>query len=87
MSRPRLHTAALREKAEGVGDATPRAIAQRIGVAESTISRLFSGATPKIETLIALRDAYGLPIEDLVVRPDGTPLGIADPAEPEAVPA
>ncbi|MEU5498448.1 helix-turn-helix transcriptional regulator [Streptomyces griseofuscus] len=87
MSRPRLHTQALEKKTEKVGDDTARKIAQRIGVAESTISRLLAGATPTVETLIALSDAYGLRIEDLVIRSDGTPLRVPGQAAPEAVPA
>ncbi|WTW95468.1 helix-turn-helix domain-containing protein [Streptomycetaceae bacterium NBC_01309] len=58
---------ALAEKARAEGDTTMYAIAQRAGVRESTISRLFAGLTmPSLPTLGAVAVAYDMSLDDLV---------------------
>jgi transcriptional regulator with XRE-family HTH domain len=75
--RYRLNGAALRAKAEAVGDTQQREISRRSGVDETILSRLLEGGrSPSLETVVALAAAYGGPIEDLLTRPDGTPLRI-----------
>jgi transcriptional regulator with XRE-family HTH domain len=59
----------LLDKAKAAGDLTHYAIAQRIGVRESTISRLVAGhTTPNLPTLGAIASAYGTTLDDLVTR-------------------
>lgn len=48
---------------------TPSSIAQRIGVRSSTMGRLIAGrTTPSLSTLVALRAAYGISLDDLVLE-------------------
>ncbi|MFJ4469490.1 helix-turn-helix domain-containing protein [Streptomyces sp. NPDC089424] len=71
MHRIRLHADRLRERAKALGDESDISIAQRTGVTASTVSRLLSGrTTPSAESLVALADAYGIPVDDLLQRPD-----------------
>ncbi|WP_454613256.1 helix-turn-helix domain-containing protein [Streptomyces collinus] len=75
--RYRLNAKALREKAEAVGDTGQTEIARRSGIDPGALSRLLAGTrSPSLETVVALAAAYGGPIEDLLSRPDGTPLRI-----------
>lgn len=69
----RLRTDVLNERAQAAGDTTKLAIARRIGASNSTITRLLAGSTtPTVETLVALRDAYGLDsLDELLISPDG----------------
>lgn len=86
MSRHRLRADAVRGKAREVGDSTDYAIARRVGLRQSTISRLLTGrTTPSVGTLLALRAAYGLPLDDLIEGP--ADLTAAAHAECVAVPA
>lgn len=63
----RLCAERLREAAAAKGDATSYAIAQRTGLAESTLSRLTRGISqPTTGSLLTLATAYGLTIDDLV---------------------
>lgn len=56
----RLRTDRLREVARERGDASGYAIAQRTGLAESTVSRLLRGKTqPGAKSLMRFCDAYG----------------------------
>lgn len=67
MSAPCLHTDVLCEQARKIGDRTHRAIALRAGVEQSTITRLLTGrTTPTAATLVALRQAYGVSLDDLL---------------------
>lgn len=60
-----------------VGDTEQLDIARRSGVDPGALSRLLAGTrSPSLETIVALAAAYGGPIEDLLTRPDGTPLRI-----------
>jgi transcriptional regulator with XRE-family HTH domain len=69
----RLNGPKVRKIARDHGDATGYAIARRIGVAESTISRALRGeSSPGLNTLVSLASAYGIPIEDLL--DDSTPV-------------
>lgn len=73
MTTLRFRVDVLTKKAEAKGDHTHYAIAQRIGVRESTISRLMAGRTiPNLLTLAALAGAYGTSLDDLVERGTGT---------------
>lgn len=75
--RVRLNAKALREKAEALGDTEQTEIARRSGIDPGALSRLLAGTrSPSLETIVALAAAYGGPIEDLLSRPDGTPLQI-----------
>ncbi|WP_328638460.1 helix-turn-helix transcriptional regulator [Streptomyces canus] len=75
--RYRLNAQALRAKAGAVGDTEQLDIARRSGVDPGALSRLLAGTrSPSLETIVALAAAYGGPIEDLLTRPDGTPLRI-----------
>ncbi|MFC8463348.1 helix-turn-helix domain-containing protein [Streptomyces sp. NPDC057250] len=63
----RLHTAIVKQRAREAGDSTTNAIARRAGVRESTLNRLFNGTTkPSLDTLVALRGAYAISLDDLV---------------------
>ncbi|MFF5670321.1 helix-turn-helix domain-containing protein [Streptomyces hygroscopicus] len=63
----RLRTDRLRDLAKAKGDESGYAIAQRTGLAESTISRLLRGKTqPGAKALMCFRKAYGATAEDLM---------------------
>ncbi|MEH0520536.1 helix-turn-helix transcriptional regulator [Streptomyces stelliscabiei] len=65
----RLRTERLRSAAAAKGDLTSYAIWKRTGVAQSTLSRLRRGvAKPAAETLLALSQAYGLSVDELIDR-------------------
>ncbi|MDX2645083.1 helix-turn-helix transcriptional regulator [Streptomyces sp. PA03-1a] len=64
-----LRTAFLREKAGEVGDNCDAHIAKRIGVRQSTVTRLLTGQTfPSVHTLWALGAAYEVPVSDLIAE-------------------
>ncbi|WP_234481838.1 MULTISPECIES: helix-turn-helix domain-containing protein [unclassified Streptomyces] len=87
MHRIRLHASCLRERAAEVGDESNYAIAQRAGVPESTLSRLLAGrTTPSTDTLVALSDAYGIAVDDLLKRPEKDET-VTVPAQVERMPA
>lgn len=76
--RVRLRTDVLSDKAKELEDKTLQAIAKRIGVEESTITRLFNGESePRLATVLKLHDAYGVPVAQLIRRE----------IDPEQVPA
>ncbi|MFC8332815.1 helix-turn-helix domain-containing protein [Streptomyces olivaceus] len=87
MYRIRLHAVRLRERAAEIGvGASNYAIAQRACIPESTLSRLLAGrTTPSADTLVALSDAYGITIDELVERTPRTPGTV--PAQVGRVPA
>ncbi|WP_019548515.1 helix-turn-helix domain-containing protein [Streptomyces sulphureus] len=77
MDTARFRVDVLTKRASAAGDITLYAIALRTGLRESTISRLMSGRTvPSLTTLVAVADAYGCSLDDLVIgrttRPFGT---------------
>ncbi|MGA5202707.1 helix-turn-helix domain-containing protein [Streptomyces variegatus] len=75
--RYRLNGEALWAKARTFGDTEQTEIARRSGIDPGALSRLLAGTrSPSLETIVALAAAYGGPIEDLLTRPDGTPLQI-----------
>ncbi|MFF4900546.1 helix-turn-helix domain-containing protein [Streptomyces sp. NPDC001068] len=77
---PTLHGTAVTTKAAQVGDRTHAAIARRLQLRQSTVSRLIAGITaPSLPTLLAMRAAYGISLDDLVVE-DAT----KDAEEPHA---
>jgi transcriptional regulator with XRE-family HTH domain len=50
---------------------TLTALAERTGISKSTLSRLETGQRrPTLELLLALSDAYRVPLDDLVAAPD-----------------
>lgn len=64
---PRLNTAALRAAADRAGDDNSTAISRRTGVCESSLSRLIRGqSTPALATLLRLRSAYKVTLDDLI---------------------
>ncbi|MFJ3545387.1 helix-turn-helix domain-containing protein [Streptomyces rubiginosohelvolus] len=63
----RLKADLVSAKAQAAGDVTMHDIAVRIGVRESTVSRLLSGrTTPTLPTLARIALAYGTTLDDLV---------------------
>lgn len=65
----RLRIERLREVAETLGDTTGYAIAQRTGIAESSVYRFLNGtAQPDLISMLRIHDAYGEPIETLMER-------------------
>ncbi|MFI9026390.1 helix-turn-helix domain-containing protein [Streptomyces sp. NPDC053560] len=88
MERTPEFAAVLSKRALAAGDTTHYAIAERAGVRESTISRLLAGRTaPSLSTLIAVADAYGMTLDELVGRTThapGVPQQGAQPARAEA---
>ncbi|MGW2951612.1 helix-turn-helix transcriptional regulator [Streptomyces eurythermus] len=66
---PRLHGETVTKRAAQVGDATHSAIARRLSLTQSTVSRLIAGTTtPSLPTLLRLRAAYGISLDDLVAE-------------------
>ncbi|WP_439082153.1 helix-turn-helix domain-containing protein [Streptomyces sp. WL006] len=78
MSRLTLNAETVWRRAAEVGDATLDAIAQRAGLDESTMSRLLAGrTTPQTASLVALKTAYRISLDELLIVE----------SEPERVPA
>lgn len=69
--RYRFNINTLREAAAQLGDHTDYKIAQRTGLAQSTISRLAAGdCQPRAATQAAIYLAYGLPLhEQMTLEP------------------
>ncbi|MGX1301433.1 transcriptional regulator with XRE-family HTH domain [Streptomyces albogriseolus] len=66
---PTLHGKTVTDRAEQAGDTTHAKIAQRIKVPQSTVSRLLAGTSePSVRTLLRIKAAYGIPLDDLVVE-------------------
>lgn len=64
---PTLNSAKLVSTARKAGDRTHAAIARRLELRQSTVSRLLKGRTvPTLPTLLAIRTAYGISLDDLV---------------------
>lgn len=77
MARHVLAVEAVRDRAAARGDCTAVAIAHRIGAQPSTVSRLMSHQTvPTVETLVALRSAYGLALDELVESQSRAEVGV-----------
>lgn len=56
-------------KARQAGDTTHAAIARRLDLRQSTVSRLLSGVTaPSLTTMLAIRAAYGISLDELVLE-------------------
>lgn len=72
MKKIRLDKEALHEKAHSLGHLRQDDIAEHAGIGRSALSRLLQGLyPPKIETLVALRDAYGFPdLDSLLIGAD-----------------
>lgn len=69
---PTLHGETVKTKAAQAGDRTHAQIARRLSLRQSTVSRLLSGTTsPSLPTLLAIRAAYGIPLDDLVLPEEG----------------
>lgn len=65
----RLRINKLREAAAHLGDTTGYAIAQRTGIAESSVYRFLAGtAQPDLNSMLRIYDAYGARVEDLMER-------------------
>ncbi|WP_327594609.1 helix-turn-helix transcriptional regulator [Streptomyces chartreusis] len=66
---PTLHGKTVTDRAEQAGDKTHAQIARRLKVKQSTVSRLLAGTTaPSLGTLLAIKGAYGIPLDELVVE-------------------
>lgn len=73
MSKPRLNANAVRGEARKAGDTSHLSIARKIGVGQSTVSRLLAGRTsPSARTLLALHHAYGIPLDGLLEGSEDT---------------
>jgi transcriptional regulator with XRE-family HTH domain len=78
---PTLHGTTVKAHAEQAGDRTHAQIARRLNLTQSTVSRLLAGVTaPSLPTLLAIKAAYGVPLDDLVVD-DNTPAPVNTTAE------
>lgn len=65
----RLRIDKLREATATLGDTTGYAIAQRTGIAESSVYRFLAGAAqPDLNSMLRISDAYGTSVEDLMER-------------------
>ncbi|MGC4947802.1 helix-turn-helix domain-containing protein [Streptomyces sp. DT224] len=65
----RLDVDAVRRRAKRAGDLTDGAIARRVGVERTTISRLMSDRTaPSLRTVVLLGRAYSVTVEDLLME-------------------
>lgn len=74
----RLDKTALQRRAEQEGHFTHEEIAAHARIGRSALTKLLLGQSmPKVDTLIALRNAYGFPSLDCLL----------EGAEPPAVPA
>jgi transcriptional regulator with XRE-family HTH domain len=64
---PTLDAQLLLSKAREKGDLNPAAIARRLETNRSTVVRLITGQTvPSVPSLLAMRRAYGISLDDLV---------------------
>lgn len=73
---PTLHGKTVADRAEQAGDTTHAKIAKRIAVRQSTVSRLLAGTTePSLRTLLRIKKAYGIPLDDLIVEDAQAPAG------------
>ncbi|MFH7336642.1 helix-turn-helix transcriptional regulator [Streptomyces hygroscopicus] len=71
---PTLHGKTVTDRAEEAGDRTHAQIARRLKLRQSTVSRLLTGTTaPSLKTLLAIKAAYGIPLDDLVADDARTP--------------
>ncbi|WP_431784933.1 helix-turn-helix domain-containing protein [Streptomyces chumphonensis] len=62
-----VDTDAIRKAAAEQGDTTAYAIALRIGMAQSSVSRMFRGEMrPSLDTLMKYATAYDKPVEEFV---------------------
>lgn len=67
----RLRINKLREAAATLGDTTGYAIAQRTGIAESSVYRFLNGtAQPDLNSMLRIHAVYGAPVESLMERVD-----------------
>lgn len=65
----RLDGEALMERAQSAGHLTQDDIAVHTGIGRTALSKLLQGVhTPKVATLVALRDAYGFPDIDTLLK-------------------
>lgn len=65
----RLRIDKLRETTATLGDTTGYAIAQRTGIAESSVYRFLAGAAqPDLNSMLRISAAYGVSVEDLMER-------------------
>jgi transcriptional regulator with XRE-family HTH domain len=66
---PTLHGKRVTSHAMQAGDRTHADIARKLRLTQSTVSRLLSGTTsPSLRTLLRIRHAYGIPLDDQVVE-------------------
>ncbi|MGW3971110.1 helix-turn-helix domain-containing protein [Streptomyces ardesiacus] len=73
-SQPRLCAQALLDRAREHGDKLDIEIARRVRLTQSTVSRLLTGqTTPSLSSLVALRAAYGISLDELVPVQDDAP--------------
>jgi transcriptional regulator with XRE-family HTH domain len=69
MRMPTLHGKTVESRAEQAGDRTHAQIARRLKLTQSTVSRLLAGKTaPSLRTLLAIKAAYGVPLDELVLE-------------------
>ncbi|MFJ5038027.1 helix-turn-helix domain-containing protein [Streptomyces parvulus] len=64
----RLDTDLVKNKAHGQGDVTHEDIAIRAGIDRSSVTRFFAGTVPTLPTVTALAWAYGIKLDDLVLK-------------------
>lgn len=70
----RLSITKLREATEKLDDTTGYAIAQRTGIAESSVYRFLNGsAQPDLISMLRISRAYGATVEDLMEAIDEEP--------------
>jgi transcriptional regulator with XRE-family HTH domain len=73
---PTLHGKTVTARAAQAGDRTHAEIARRLRLTQSTVSRLLAGVTaPSLGTLLAIKGAYGIPLDDLVLEDTPVPAG------------
>jgi transcriptional regulator with XRE-family HTH domain len=82
---PTLHGKRVTTRARQSGDKTHADIARRLGIRQSTVSRLLARTTePSLRTLLRIRGAYGIPLDDLVVDETAAPAAPATEPGTEA---
>lgn len=63
-----IRTELVRQRAAEAGHDSAYAIAQQLRVSASTISRWLAGdIQPSLTTLVAVRDLYGISLDELVI--------------------